>query len=375
MRCHLFNLLADPTNSAYDAPRLAGELGRWRVAIGLAVAFCGWTRDASAAAREKPVQGPASTAGGKGRSRGNGAHEGRKGPSRGVEKEKASLEQMVLESYAVRQETDDGGSKPKGESRLKGRASNDEPSSDEPEEREPTEPASKRRFPHSGFIFAPRIGMQDCTGKICSRSHKAAPGPRFDLFVGRNVGGIFDVGIAAGWGMLFAPSSVGKNALELFNVDLDRYDAFARIASPLFRFDARELGVHRARLSSARIGAHVRLHFNPKGRFLGYIGTGLGYSLFRADYITPPGRLRVEVHGFDIPIEGGAAIQVHKHVAVGLEGAYLWAHYLVGSITHPAQKSVAPLSLLQASVVGPAANLKQELPDVWSLGVVIRVRI
>jgi len=234
----------------------------------------------------------------------------------------------------------------------------------------------KRVPPHEGFIFAPRVGLQGCVGKICSaQRHRATPGPRVDLFVGRNIGGIFDIGINAGWGMFFAPQPAKTNALTLYGVDLDRYDAFARIAAPLFRFDARELKVQYARLSTARVGAHFRVHFNPSGRFVGYVGVGIGYTFFRGTYVTPPGALRVEFHGFDIPIDAGAAFHVHKRVALGLEGSYIWANYLVAAITHPAQKAVAPISLLQASVMRQDTYLKQDLPKVWSVGFVVRVRL
>lgn len=234
----------------------------------------------------------------------------------------------------------------------------------------------KRLPPHEGFIFAPRFGLHHCVGKICSAErHRATAGPRVDLFLGRNIGGIFDVGINAGWGMFFAPHPTKTNALTLYGVDLDRYDAFARLAGPLFRFDARELKVQYARLATARVGAHFRVHFNPRGRFVGYVGVGIGYSLFRGKYLTPPGIVRVDFHGFDIPIDAGAAFHVHKRVALGVEGSYVWANYLVATITHPAQKAVAPLSLLQASIMRQDTQLKQDLPKVWSVGFVVRIRL
>jgi hypothetical protein len=234
----------------------------------------------------------------------------------------------------------------------------------------------KEVFLHQGFTADLRLGTQGCFRTICSESrHNTSPGFRLDGFVGGNIAGWFEIGASAGFGTLRSNVPEGTNALALYGIDAAALQAAAeRLNSPL-AVTLSSLAVTDSKLRTARAGPHFRIHFIPRGRVATWIGSGVGYSLFRAKYQTRGGDLRFDLHGIDIPVEAGLAVFVHENVAVTAQFDFLWAWYALATFDHPDQAATLPVKVLEAALSTEDANLRRELPLLWTLGFGVRARI
>lgn len=232
-----------------------------------------------------------------------------------------------------------------------------------------------RSLPHRGFVASVAVGTQGCIGTLCSASrHAARPGVRLDGFVGGNIRGWVELGFAGGWGTLDADVPEGTNAMSLYGLDPGRLQQTADLLGRPLDFDIASLRVEDTQLRMARVGPLMRVHFIPRGRVTAYVGSGVGYSMFRAQYDTAGGDLRVDLHGLDVPIQGGFAVHVHEHVAVGAQFDYLWTWYPLASLQHPAQSLTAPIEVLEAASP-EGSNLQGDLPSFWTLTFGLRTRV
>jgi hypothetical protein len=234
----------------------------------------------------------------------------------------------------------------------------------------------KSKFEHRGFTFDGRIGTQGCVGTLCaSTRHDASPGVRLDGFLGGNIRGWIDLGFAGGWGTFASKVEPGTNALALYGVNpWQLAAAAAQLGMPL-PYPVGQLAVNEARLRTARVGPLLRVHFVPRGRMIAYAGTGIGYSLFRARYDTVGGDMRVDLHGFDVPIEGGIGAHVTEHVAIVAQFDFYWARYPVARLVHPEESLSFPVRLLDEFAQTQGVQIAKTLPHVWSAGVGVRVRL
>jgi hypothetical protein len=234
-----------------------------------------------------------------------------------------------------------------------------------------------REFEHRGFTFDFRFGTGGCFKAVCSDSrHHATPGIRLDGFLGSNIRGWVDLGVSGGWGTFGAKVDEGTNVLDLYGIDSALLTALTSQLGSQLGFDFASLAVSDAKLRMARVGPALRIHFIPRGRFAAFVGTGLGYSLFRAKYTTITSQaVRLDFHGIDVPVEAGFAVHVTKNIAVGLNANYTWARYGLAVIDHPDQKLTAPVRVLdEAMSASQGGNLRKDLPQYWTVGAMVRAR-
>jgi hypothetical protein len=234
----------------------------------------------------------------------------------------------------------------------------------------------KPKFEHKGFTFDGRIGTHGCIRALCSSErHDASPGVRLDGFIGGNIRGFVDIGLSGGWGTFANKVEPGTNALALYGVNPWLLAAAAAQLGMPLPVPVNSFAVNDARLRTARVGPAFRVHFVPRGRMIAYVGTGIGYSLFRARYDTVGGDMRVDLHGFDVPIQAGIGAHVTEHVAIVGQFDFFWARYPVARVVHPEQTLPLPVRLLDEFAQTAGAEISKSLPHIWSAGVGVRVRI
>ena len=238
-----------------------------------------------------------------------------------------------------------------------------------------------KQWRHAGFILDLQLGTGGCTRRFCSGSsgHDAAPGLRLGGFVGGNIWGILEVGLAAGWNTLRPRGVAGENAMTLY--DLDPAKVEAAIAKeqgvPALAVDLSSLTVQSASSRAFDIGPSLRVHFIRKGRGIAYAGADIHYQLWRNRYTTTSGDLRLSFHGVSAPLRVGGGAYVHKNIAIVGEFSYVLSAFVVGGIRHPLLNAVAPLQALESTAAGVSSNhgtLKGGLPRFWNLSINLRFR-
>ncbi|MBK8236214.1 MAG: hypothetical protein KBB21_30725 [Nannocystaceae bacterium] len=237
-------------------------------------------------------------------------------------------------------------------------------------------PMSKR-FSHAGFTVDARVGTLGCFRATCAADrHGARPGLRLDGFIGGNIRGWVDFGLAGGWGTMEANVAKGTNVLTLYGLDPNVLQgALAVLAGQALGINFASLAVNDAKLRSAQAGPLLRVHFIPRGRFAAWVGTGAYYNLFRGRYDTAGGAARVDFHGLAVPVEAGFAVHVHEHVAVGLQFDYLWTWYGLANLQQGAQAFTVPVRVLDEAAKLQNASLRSQLPQFWTFGLGLRARI
>jgi hypothetical protein len=224
------------------------------------------------------------------------------------------------------------------------------------------------RTPHSGAILDARIGVLGCTRRLCKR-HGANPGFRVDGFLGGNIAGFVDLGLDAGWAAIGNEVPLGTDGLGLYGL---RNDSLPEEARDMLDFS--QFIVNSASLDTVQAGLDVRVHFIPRGRFAAYVGTGVGYNLFRARYHTEGGRAKLAFHGLYVPLQIGFGVHVHRNVAIGLQFDYLFTWYGLVAVSGAPGKVAVPVSMLEAPAAEQGVDLRGDLPQFWTVGAYVRAR-
>lgn len=241
------------------------------------------------------------------------------------------------------------------------------------EEAEP----KKEPFTHAGPVLDFRIGTLGCIGGFCgSDSHNVRPGVRLGGFLGGNIRGWFEAGIGGGWGTMRSDVTPGTNALLLYGLDPNLLQqALAAQAAGVLNLNLAALAVTDSELRSTQVGPSVRVHFVPRGRFDAFVGTGVGYNLLRARYETALGSTTMDFHGIYVPAEANVSVYVHPNIAVGVQFDYMWTWYGVTVLDHPQQRLAAPLGVLEAGGGQGGQDFRDDLPQLWTLGLALRGRL
>lgn len=238
-------------------------------------------------------------------------------------------------------------------------------------------PPKDKKYEHNGFTVDFRVGTQGCIRGACAGSHQAKPGARLHGFVGGNIRGWVDLGIAGGWGTFTPDVPDGESVFTLWGFNPNALQAYLeQMAGGLaLPFNFSSLNVIDAKLRSARGGPAFRVHFIPRGRFTAYVGSGFGYSLFRAKYDTNDGNVGLDFHGIDVPVEAGFAYWVLPNLAIGTQFDFNWAWYGLVRVSHPEQDAVIPVRVLDAAAEQQDVDIRSQLPYQWAAGVMLRARI
>ncbi|MEM6291191.1 MAG: hypothetical protein AAGA54_07995 [Myxococcota bacterium] len=236
-------------------------------------------------------------------------------------------------------------------------------------------PEHRERLPHRGFTIDGRIGTAGCQRSLCADSHDAGPGLRLDGFLGGNIRGWLDLGIAGGWGSFSSAVEQDANLLRLYGVEPAQLDAAATAAGSPLGFNPFALQVRSAKLRTARVGPSLRVHLIPRGRGIAYIGSGFGYSTFLADYQTAAGNVSLRFHGLDVPLQAGAGVQISEHIAAVAQFDYMFSSYPVVRFDHPQESLTLPVSFLDTAASASGNSVSDTLPRMWSVGIGLRARI
>jgi hypothetical protein len=223
-------------------------------------------------------------------------------------------------------------------------------------------------------VLEAQIGALGCTRSVCSDAdrHGATPGVRLSGFLGGNLRGIVELGLAGGWGTLTADVAPGANALELFGVDPQVLEQVIEDRTgQALAVDLTGLTVTGARLRAAQVGPALRIHLIPRGRATAWLGTGVGYHLWRGDYDTTDGPTRLDVHGIVVPIEAGAGAWLTKRLALAAVGHYGWTWHGLFVLDHPEARAAAPVRTVDDALDG-RARLQDQLPHTWTVSAGLR---
>ena len=207
--------------------------------------------------------------------------------------------------------------------------------------------------------------------------HGAKPGFRVDGFLGGNIRGFVELGLAGGWGTISPNVDNGANVLALYGLDPAALQASLLGAlSSLAPVDFGSLTVTGgAQLRTTQVGPLARIHFIPRGRMLAFVGSGVQYNLFRSRYDTTAGPVKLDFHGLAVPIEAGLGVHVHNNIAVMLQFDYLWTWYGLAVLDTPAQRLALPVGALDSAGQDQGVDLRGQLPQFWNVGIGIRGRM
>ncbi len=231
-------------------------------------------------------------------------------------------------------------------------------------------PARGKTIVHKGFVLQPYVGTVGCTRSVCAGNLGADPGVAVGGFLGGNVAGWFEVGLRGGWGRLRADIAPGQDILALYGIDAGALaqQVTAATGVPLSLNHA-AMTVTRTTLSTADGALALRLHLVPRGRVAAYVGSGVGYQLFRGRFDTQGGPARLDFHGLQVPVEGGLAVYVVPHLAVGARFDYRLTYYLAAALDHPALAGAVPMSALEQAT---STDLDKTLPHFWTVAATVR---
>lgn len=238
--------------------------------------------------------------------------------------------------------------------------------------------SKKDKFKHKGFITEARAGVLGCFGTVCSNNHGMDPGVQVGGFLGGNLFGFLELGIQGGWGKLNPHVVENSNMLSLYGIDARTLEDEIQVQMnlpPELDLDLAALNVQSAASNAAHGGFALRLHVIPRGRVAAYVGTGFNYQLYRSEYGTPLGDVRMDFHGFSVPIQGGLGVYVHKRIAFTGQFDYLWTRYLVANLDHPLQRILAPVQLLETSSEAVSSDFSKNLPAFWTATAAIRITL
>ncbi|MCA9712302.1 MAG: hypothetical protein KDK70_41080, partial [Myxococcales bacterium] len=222
-----------------------------------------------------------------------------------------------------------------------------------------------------------RIGTLGCIGSMCrSGRHDVSPGVRVSGFLGGNIRGWVELGLAGGWGTLKPGITPGTNVLLLYGLDpaVLQQALFAQAAG-LVNIDFAGLAVSDASMRATQAGPRLRIHLRPRGRVGAFVGSGVGYNLLRTRYETGLGTVGLDFHGVEVPVEANLSVYVVPRVAVGVQFDYMWTWYGLTVFDHPQQRAAMPLGVLQAAAQQQQVDLRGELPQLWTVGLAVRGRL
>lgn len=210
---------------------------------------------------------------------------------------------------------------------------------------------------------------------MCTDSHRASAGLRLDGFIGGNIRGWVDLGISGGWGNYATDVEANTNVLRLYGIEPAQLQLAANAMGNPLGFNPFALQVESARLRTARVGPALRVHLIPRGRGIAYVGAGLGYSTFLADYDTAVGDVSLRFHGIDVPLQVGGGVQITEHLAAIVQFDYTFTNYPVARFDHPQQDLTLPVAFLDsAASASSSAAVSDSLPRSWGVGMGLRAR-
>ena len=195
------------------------------------------------------------------------------------------------------------------------------------------EPPVKPKLEHRGLVIDATAGIGGCTRQTCAGAsgHGARPGLFASGFIGDNIAGRVELGVAGGWGRLRTRARAGRSPVEYWSGSTSALrDRLAMTeglvdGSRVQRWlDAQTRAVKLMTYYAAPV---LRIHFVPKGRVLAFAGAGAGYGALRGDYWTSQGRLRMMAHGLSVPLQAGFGVALSNHVAVIARFDYVWIRY------------------------------------------------
>lgn len=234
----------------------------------------------------------------------------------------------------------------------------------------------RKKYQHKGLVADFRIGTLGCIGAFCRGAHDVSPGVRLGGFLGGNIRGFVELGVGGGWGTLGSKVSPGTNAMLLYGLDPNVLQlALLAQAAGLINVDLTGLAVQDDQLRAAQFGPSVRVHLLPRGRIGAFVGTGVGYNVLKARYKTAIGDVGMDFHGIDVPVEANLSVYVLENLAVGVQFDYMWTWYGLAVLDHPQQKIPIPMRLLQGTAATQGVDVREQLPQFWTLGLAIRGRL
>lgn len=234
----------------------------------------------------------------------------------------------------------------------------------------------RKKYLHKGLVADFRIGTLGCIGAFCRGAHDVSPGVRLGGFLGGNIRGWVELGVGGGWGTLGSKVAPGTNAMLLYGLDPNVLQlALLAQAAGLISVDLAGLAVQDDQLRVAQFGPSMRVHVLPRGRIGAFVGTGVGYNVLRARYKTAIGDVGMDFHGLEVPVEANLSVYVLEHLAVGVQFDYMWTWYGLAVLDHPQQKIPIPMRLLQGTAATQGVDVREQLPQFWTLGLAIRGRL
>jgi len=239
------------------------------------------------------------------------------------------------------------------------------------------EPGKTAKLPHSGLTLEARVGTLGCTGPICrgSSAHDASPGARVDGFVGWNVDGLIEIGLTGGWGRPRPSVTQGQNAITLYGIEPADLELALTETDSSLDLGLDDLAVRETTINTAHACVGLRVHLVRRGRAIAFVGSGIGYSLFGARYVTDGGEVGLDFHGFVLPIEAGLGVHITRHLALVAQGSYLRARYVTVALDLPNERIVVPVAALDEADTDSDIAFGRSLPRFWTATLALRARL
>jgi hypothetical protein len=132
--------------------------------------------------------------------------------------------------------------------------------------------------------------------------------------------------------------------------------------------------VESSKATATQVGPALRIHFVPRGRMLAFVGTGVSYNRFRAQYVTNTGNARFDFHGMAVPVTAGLGVMLAKNVSAGAQLDYLWTRYWLAVLDHPIRRTLITVGKLEEAAGMGGGELQKTLPKFWTVTFALRAR-
>lgn len=233
----------------------------------------------------------------------------------------------------------------------------------------------RRSFPHRGLILEAHGGGIGCVGEVCRRND-ANPGGSFGAMVAGNLFGFVELGADINWGSMSLAGA--GNPLEMHGVDpggFARKTAGAGDDVDQLESDLGALAVDGGRANVFSASGTVRVHFLPYGRWEAFVGSGVGFSRWRARFDTDDGEIETRVPAVYIPAIAGFGFYPLRFMVINLQFQYQYAAPAGLALDSPGYEASARRSRLEDGDDATTVDWGGDMPQYWNLVLGLKFRI
>jgi len=233
----------------------------------------------------------------------------------------------------------------------------------------------KKKFPHRGLVLEANGGVAGCVRAVCGGDLDPAVGGRFGGFLGWNFLGFIEFGAEVNYAMMKLRGA--GNPLRMHRIDPTGF-AGATVGSSTadqYGDDLEALTVDGGKGRMLNAGLALRIHIIPRGRWVAFLGTGIGYNHWDSAFDTPDGDVRIRLPGVSFPFMGAFGYYVLKHLALNLQFQYTLTTTVGARVDAPGYDKQFAFTPILEDDGAVASAWQKDLPDLWTVLLGVRFHL